>query len=335
MIVHVNNFPPHICALNGKVSHYALQIAFENFKTKFPPNEKCTNKYNNYKGIPCKHKTQKAFAKRQRLELSDFHPQWHLNLPTGFQGDDQSVEKERKNEAKKIFEDIGEDLFQRPMAEITPILQHFQDVLTGKVPFDQIPKSQEDDQYYEDPLECKNIRGRPQGAKNKNKNQNKREPSRFEIIESVRCDYETDDNITINQQYYSNVPSPIMEVDSSENSEDSEASLSKSISSSDSLPSATELKRSEATLRRSRILEIGSKTSQRKSCKPATSLKIYDAIDLTCKHCQRNYHTSDEFSKLFISGSEDFPKFILKYTFKAINVQGDGNCGYRAVSHYI
>ncbi|MBW0585329.1 hypothetical protein O181_125044 [Austropuccinia psidii MF-1] len=81
MIVHVKNFPPHICALNGKVSHYALQIAFENFKTKFPPNEKCTNKYNNYKGIPCKHKTQKAFAKRQRLELSDFHPQWHLNLP--------------------------------------------------------------------------------------------------------------------------------------------------------------------------------------------------------------------------------------------------------------
>ncbi|MBW0591091.1 hypothetical protein O181_130806 [Austropuccinia psidii MF-1] len=59
------------------------------------------------------------------------------------------------------------------MAEITPILQHFQDVLTGKVPFDQIPKSQEDDQYYDDPLECKNICGRPDGAKNKNKNTKK------------------------------------------------------------------------------------------------------------------------------------------------------------------
>ncbi|MBW0491137.1 hypothetical protein O181_030852 [Austropuccinia psidii MF-1] len=105
-------------------------------------------------------------------------------LETGFKGDDQSVEKERKNEAKKIFKDIGEDLFQRPMAEITPILQHFQDVLTGKVPFDQITKSQEDDKYYEDPLECKNIHGIPQGAKNKNKNTNKREPSRFEIMES-------------------------------------------------------------------------------------------------------------------------------------------------------
>ncbi|MBW0572297.1 hypothetical protein O181_112012 [Austropuccinia psidii MF-1] len=70
------------------------------------------------------------------------------------------------------------------MAEITPILQHFQDVLTGKVPFDQFPKSQEDDQYYEDPLDCKNMSGRPQGAKNKNKNKNKGEPSRFEIIES-------------------------------------------------------------------------------------------------------------------------------------------------------
>ncbi|MBW0579476.1 hypothetical protein O181_119191 [Austropuccinia psidii MF-1] len=68
------------------------------------------------------------------------------------------------------------------MAEITPILQHFQDVLIGKVPFDQIPKSQEDDQYYEDPLECKNIRGRPEGANNKNTK--KREPSGFEIIES-------------------------------------------------------------------------------------------------------------------------------------------------------
>ncbi|MBW0576959.1 hypothetical protein O181_116674, partial [Austropuccinia psidii MF-1] len=62
-----------------------------------------------------------------------------------YQGDDQSVEKERMNESKIIFEDIGEDLLQRPMAEITPILQHFQDVLTGKVLFYHIPKSQEDD----------------------------------------------------------------------------------------------------------------------------------------------------------------------------------------------
>ncbi|MBW0573351.1 hypothetical protein O181_113066 [Austropuccinia psidii MF-1] len=69
MIVHVKNFPPHICALNGKVSHYALQMAFDNLKIKFPPNEKCTNKYNNYQGIPWKHKTQKAFAKRQRIEI--------------------------------------------------------------------------------------------------------------------------------------------------------------------------------------------------------------------------------------------------------------------------
>ncbi|MBW0588897.1 hypothetical protein O181_128612 [Austropuccinia psidii MF-1] len=126
-----------------------------------------------------------------------------------------------------------------------------------------------------------------------------------------------------------------MEMDSSENSEDSEASLTKSISSSDSLPSLTELNKSEVTLRKSRILAIGSKTSQRKLHKPSTSLKIYYAIYLTCEHCPSNYHTSDEFSKLFITGSEDFPKFILKYTFKAINVQGEGNCGYRTVSHYI
>ncbi|MBW0581384.1 hypothetical protein O181_121099 [Austropuccinia psidii MF-1] len=123
-----------------------------------------------------------------------------------------------------------------------------------------------------------------------------------------------------------------MEVDSSENSEDS---LSKSISSSDSLPSETELNKSEVTLKRSRRLEIGRKSSQRKSQRSVTSLKIYDAIDLTCENFQRNYHTSDECSNLFIPGSEDLLKFILKYTFKAINVQGDGNCGYRTVSHYI
>ncbi|MBW0491704.1 hypothetical protein O181_031419 [Austropuccinia psidii MF-1] len=151
------------------------------------------------------------------------------------------------------------------MAEITPILQHFQDVLTGKVPFDQIPKSQEDDQYYEDPLECKNIHGRPQGAKNKNKNPNKREPSRFEIIESQskrRGRPPSKVTSTTTSRSQSNVPSPIMEVDSSEDSEDSEDSLSKSISSSDSLPSATELNKSEVTLRRSRRLEIGIKSSQ-------------------------------------------------------------------------
>ncbi|MBW0569083.1 hypothetical protein O181_108798 [Austropuccinia psidii MF-1] len=128
-----------------------------------------------------------------------------------------------------------------------------------------------------------------------------------------------------------------MEVDSSKKSEDSEASLSKSISSSDSPRQATELNeygKSEVTLRGSRKLTIGSKNSQIKSHKPATSLKIYDAIDFTCENCQRNYHTSDEFSKLFVPGSEYLPKFILRYTFKAINVQGDGSCGYRKVSHY-
>ncbi|MBW0539774.1 hypothetical protein O181_079489 [Austropuccinia psidii MF-1] len=122
------------------------------------------------------------------------------------------------------------------MAEMTPILQHFQDVLTGKVPFDQIPKSQEYDQYYEDPLECKNICGRPQGDKNKNNNKNKREPSRFEIIESQskrrgRPLLKVTSTTTSRSQ--SNVPSPIMEVESYKNFEDSEVSFSKSISSSD------------------------------------------------------------------------------------------------------
>ncbi|MBW0570091.1 hypothetical protein O181_109806 [Austropuccinia psidii MF-1] len=224
------------------------------------------------------------------------------------------------------------------MAEIPPILQHFQDIFTGKVPFNQLPKSQEDDQYYEDPLECKNICGRPQGAKNKKKNTNKREPSRFEIIESQsKRRGRPPSNVTskTTSRSQSNVPYPIMEVDSSENSEYSEDSLSKSFSSSDSLPSETELNKSEVTLRRSRRLAIGSKTSQQKVHKPATRFNIYDPIDFTCEHCQSNYHTSDEFCKLFIPGSEDWPKFILKYTFKSINVQGDGNCGYRTVFHYI
>ncbi|MBW0587261.1 hypothetical protein O181_126976 [Austropuccinia psidii MF-1] len=116
------------------------------------------------------------------------------------------------------------------MAEITPILQHFQDFLTGKVPFNQIPKSQEDDQYYEDPLECKKIHGRPQGTKNKNKNTNKREPSRFEIIEiqsKRRGRPPSKVTSTTTSRSQSNVPSSIMEVDSSDNSEDSETSLSK------------------------------------------------------------------------------------------------------------
>ncbi|MBW0546633.1 hypothetical protein O181_086348 [Austropuccinia psidii MF-1] len=110
------------------------------------------------------------------------------------------------------------------MAKITSIFQNFQDVLTEKVSLDQIPKSQEDDKYYEDPVEFKNICGRPQGAKNKSKNTNKRELSRFKIIESqakrrVRPPSKVTSTKTSRSQ--SNVPSPIMEVDSYENSEDS------------------------------------------------------------------------------------------------------------------
>ncbi|MBW0571230.1 hypothetical protein O181_110945 [Austropuccinia psidii MF-1] len=120
------------------------------------------------------------------------------------------------------------------MSGIISIIAHFKVVLTGKSPFDQIPKSQEDYQYYEDPLECYNICGRPQRAKNKNKNKNKREPSRFEIIESQykrRGRTPSKVTSTTTSRPQSNVPSPTMEVDSSENSEDSEVSLSKSISS--------------------------------------------------------------------------------------------------------
>ncbi|MBW0512946.1 hypothetical protein O181_052661, partial [Austropuccinia psidii MF-1] len=81
MIFHLKSFPPHIGALNRMVSHYAFWMAFDKFKTKFSPNEKCTNIYKTYQGIPCKHKTQNAFFKCHRLDISDFHPQWHLNLP--------------------------------------------------------------------------------------------------------------------------------------------------------------------------------------------------------------------------------------------------------------
>ncbi|MBW0563909.1 hypothetical protein O181_103624 [Austropuccinia psidii MF-1] len=87
-----------------------------------------------------------------------------------------------------------------------------------------------------------------------------------------------------------------MEVDASEDSQDSEASLSKSITSSDSLPSETELNeysKSGVTLRGSKRLEMGSKPSQRKSHKPSTRLKRYDAIGFTCEQCQSNNHTSD------------------------------------------
>ncbi|MBW0522099.1 hypothetical protein O181_061814 [Austropuccinia psidii MF-1] len=118
------------------------------------------------------------------------------------------------------------------MAEITPILQHFQDILTGKVPFDRIPKSQENYQYSEDPLECKNICGRHQQVKSKYKykNKNKREPSTFEIIESQskrrgRPPSKVTSTTTLKSQ--SITPTQNMEVDPFEGSEDSEASLSK------------------------------------------------------------------------------------------------------------
>ncbi|MBW0584303.1 hypothetical protein O181_124018 [Austropuccinia psidii MF-1] len=102
------------------------------------------------------------------------------------------------------------------MAEITSILQHLQDVLTCKFPFDQTPNTQEDDQYYKDPLDCKNICGRPQGSKNKNTNKNKREPSRFETIESqLKRRGRTPSKVTsiTTSRSQSFAPSPIAEVD--------------------------------------------------------------------------------------------------------------------------
>ncbi|MBW0460454.1 hypothetical protein O181_000169 [Austropuccinia psidii MF-1] len=113
---------------------------------------------------------------------------------------------------------------------------------------------------------------------------------RFEIIESQskrrgRPPSKVTRTTISRSQSFS--PSPIMEVDSSEDSEDSEASLSKSISSSDSLPSAAELNeygKSGVSLGRSRILSMGSKASQIIFHKPDTILKIYEAIDRICEN---------------------------------------------------
>ncbi|MBW0470901.1 hypothetical protein O181_010616 [Austropuccinia psidii MF-1] len=100
-----------------------------------------------------------------------------------------------------------------------------------------------------------------------------------------------------------------MGVYSSEDSEDSEASLSKSISLSDSLPSATELNEDEKS-----DITLRSPEDWKWVARP---------------------HKESPTSLPQLPGSEDLPKCIFKYTFKAINAQGDGNCGYRTVSHYI
>ncbi|MBW0478989.1 hypothetical protein O181_018704 [Austropuccinia psidii MF-1] len=81
-------------------------------------------------------------------------------------------------------------------------------------------------------------------------------------------------------------PSQVMEVDSSEDSEDA---LSKSITSEDSLPSGTELNeygKSGVTLKTLRRLAMGRKNSQRKYHKLGTALRIYDEVDLTCENFQ-------------------------------------------------
>ncbi|MBW0570510.1 hypothetical protein O181_110225 [Austropuccinia psidii MF-1] len=109
------------------------------------------------------------------------------------------------------------------MEEITPILHHFQDFFTGKVPFDQAPKSQVDQEYYEDQLVCKNIHGRSQGLKTKNKI----DPSKFLIIESQskrRGSPQSKLTSTKTSRSQSIAPPKIMEMESSK---DSEASFSK------------------------------------------------------------------------------------------------------------
>ncbi|MBW0489342.1 hypothetical protein O181_029057 [Austropuccinia psidii MF-1] len=96
-----------------------------------------------------------------------------------------------------------------------------------------------------------------------------REPSRFELIEiglKRRGRPPSELNSTTTSISQSIEPSPIKEMDSSEDCKYSQASLSKSIRSSDSLPSDTESNeydKSGVTLRRSRRLAMGRKTSQR------------------------------------------------------------------------
>ncbi|MBW0495011.1 hypothetical protein O181_034726 [Austropuccinia psidii MF-1] len=96
-------------------------------------------------------------------------------------------------------------------------------------------------------------------------------------------------------------PTQTMEVDSTE---DSESLLPKSLTSSDLLPSETEFNeygKSGFTLKSSRRLAMSSRALKRNFQKPVSAFNIYDPIELTCEDFQRNYHTSGESSKLFVS----------------------------------
>ncbi|MBW0466363.1 hypothetical protein O181_006078 [Austropuccinia psidii MF-1] len=124
------------------------------------------------------------------------------------------------------------------MAQLTPILQHFQDVLTGKFPFDQIPKSQDDQEYSKDPLECGNIHGRPKGA---NRNMKIKEISQY--FKSLKVNpTEEEDPIKSDQhkKFKITVYFPPPQTTQMASFKDSEASLSKLMNSSYSLLSESQ-----------------------------------------------------------------------------------------------
>jgi len=156
--------------LHYRVSRFALNKIFSQLKRleNSTDDQPCSHQFTQTWGLPCEHALKTLIERKERLELADVHPQWHLERNNVVATSDSPNVTPKKRMLMQVEREIYSD---GPRTEsFLTRLQELLDSASNPV---------------QEPVIVVKRRGRPAGAKNKNSLT--RDKSLFEYATGKKC----------------------------------------------------------------------------------------------------------------------------------------------------
>ena len=134
----------------------------------------CSGSFRLTFGIPCKHEIKRIISEGSRLNIEDFHAQWHLDILTDETQPIQNLQDVSPrsailNQVRSRIYSIGNDLVPSFISRLDSLCEN---------------SERPQNNILSNPIRRTRTRGRPEGSQNRS---NQRDRSHFEYTTGIRC----------------------------------------------------------------------------------------------------------------------------------------------------
>ena len=134
----------------------------------------CSGSFRLTFGIPCKHEIKRIISEGSRLNIEDFHAQWHLDILTDETQPIQNLQDVSPrsailNQVRSRIYSIDNDLVPSFISRLDSLCENSERLQNN---------------ILSNPIRRTRTRGRPEGSQNRS---NQRDRSHFEYTTGIRC----------------------------------------------------------------------------------------------------------------------------------------------------